>query len=68
MGMILRFFLLLCLLYLVVRLVKSWWREDSPRIQGEAKPQISHPLDGAEIVDAQFTELPPDEEQKKSSP
>ena len=66
MGMLLRLFLFLCLLYLVVKLVKSWWHDNEPRVQGEPKPQIRHPFDGSEIVDAKFTELPPEEDKSKS--
>jgi hypothetical protein len=61
MGVLLRLFLFLCLLYLVVRLVKSWWQEGDKRVQGEPKQQVRGPFDGAEILDAKFTEVPPDE-------
>lgn len=63
MGMILRLFLFMCLLYLVVKLVKTWWHEDdNRRVQGDPKPQVRPPFDGTEIIDAKFTELPPDPE------
>jgi hypothetical protein len=65
MGVLLRLFLFLCLLYLVVRLVKSWWHEDDRRVQGNPKQQVHPPFEGKEIVDAKFTELPPDEAKEK---
>jgi len=67
MGMLLRLFLFLCLLYLVVRWVKSWWREDERRVSGDPKPQVRHPLGDAEIMDAKFTELPPESREEKST-
>jgi hypothetical protein len=61
MGILLRLFLFLCLLYLVVRLVKTWWHEDSRQVRGKPQEQVHPPFEGKEIVDAKFTELPPDE-------
>jgi hypothetical protein len=65
MGVLLRLFLFLCLLYLVVRLIKSWWQEGDTKVQGEPKQQVRGPFDDSEILDAKFTELPPDEGKDK---
>ena len=67
MGILLRLFLFLCLLYLVVRLIKSWWQEGDKRVQGEPKQQVRGPFEGTEIIDAKFTELPPEETKDKNA-
>lgn len=58
MGALLRFLIFVLLIYLVLRWLRSWWHEDKPT--SRQKPPPPRPYSDKDVLDAKFTELPPD--------
>ena len=58
---IIRILIVGLLAYLIYRLLKGAWRDDKPKVKGGRSVSKPDPLEGADIEDVNYTELPPEE-------
>jgi len=67
MGGLLRFIIFALLVYLILRWLRSFWREDrKPRVQEKPQPE-PRPYQDKDVVDVKFSELPPEEADKSDT-
>ena len=64
---IFRILIFVLLIYLAIRLVRGVGRKTKPKIRRGRAKQKPNPLDGADVEDVNFTELPPEESGKQEN-